>query len=44
MHGENDCVASTKRFVNVVSANQNCCSDNFKCYDNNMDGYHKYKH
>ena len=32
-HGENDIVASTKRFVNI--ANQNCWGDNFTCYGNN---------
>ena len=26
-------VASTKRFVNVASANQNCCGDNSDCYN-----------
>ena len=32
-HGENYFVASTKRFINEFSANQNCCGDNFNCYD-----------
>ena len=40
LHGENDIVASTKRFVNIVSANQNCTGDNFSCYINNMNCYH----
>jgi len=31
-HGESDFVASTKRFVNIATANQNCWGDNFTCY------------
>jgi len=35
LHGENDFVTSTKRFDNTASANQNCCGDDFTCYDDN---------
>ena len=35
-HGEKYFVASAERFVNIASANQNCCGDNFNCYNNNM--------
>jgi len=35
LHGENDLVASTKRFVNIASANQNCWGDNFSRYGDN---------
>jgi len=35
----NDFVASTKRFVNIASANQNCCVDHFNCYNNNVNCY-----
>jgi len=31
-HGENDFVASTKRFVNIGSANQNSCGNDFTYY------------
>jgi len=34
-HGGNDFVASTKRFVNLASANQNCWGDKFICYGDN---------
>jgi len=30
-HEKNDFVAWTKRFVDIASANQNCCGDNFTC-------------
>jgi len=33
MHEENDLFASTKRVVNIASANHHCCSDNFNCYN-----------
>jgi len=36
-HGENDFVASTKRFVKIASANQNCCGYKVTCYGNNCD-------
>jgi len=38
-HRENYIVASTKRFVNIASANQNCIDDDFSCYINNMNCY-----
>jgi len=31
-HGENEDL--NKKFVDVASANQNCCGDNFNCYNN----------
>jgi len=34
-------IASRKRFVNIASANQNCCSDNLNCYI--MNCYHNYR-
>ena len=34
-HGENDFVASTKRFVNIASTNQNRWGDNFTRYGDN---------
>ena len=37
-HGENEDL--NKKFVDVASANQNCCGDNFNCSNNNMDCYH----
>ena len=33
LHGEKDFVGSAKRFVNIASAIQNCCGDNFNCYN-----------
>jgi len=30
--GENDFVVSTKRFVNIAPANQNCCGENVTRY------------
>jgi len=38
-HGEKDFVASTKRFVDIASANQNCCGDYFTCYGHNSNFY-----
>jgi len=34
-HGENDFVASTKRFVNIATANHNCRADNYTCSGDN---------
>jgi len=34
-HGESDFIASTKRFLNIASANRNCRGDNFTCYGYN---------
>jgi len=35
-------MTSTKHFVNIVSANKNSCGrDDFNCYNNNMNCYHK---
>jgi len=37
-HRANDFVASSKRFVNIlISANLNCCSDNFTSFNDNCD-------
>jgi len=42
---ENDFVASTKRFVNIASENQCCCSDNLNRYNNNnVKCYHNSYH
>jgi len=38
-HGEKELVASAERCVNIASANQQCCGDNFNCY-NNMNCHH----
>jgi len=35
IHGENQFFASTKRFVDISPANQNCCGDNFTFYGDN---------
>jgi len=34
LHEEKDFVASAERFVIIASAKQNCCGDNFNCFDN----------
>ena len=39
VHGEKEFVALAKRFVNIATANQNCCGDKLNCY-NNMNCYH----
>jgi len=38
LHGENDCVASTKRVVYLVTANQNCWGD-VTSYGDNCNRY-----
>jgi len=39
-YGDKDFVASAEHFVNISSANQYCCGDNFNCYNNNMNCHH----
>jgi len=40
MFTEKMTVTSTKRFVDIASANQNCCGDHFNYYEKNMNCYH----
>jgi len=43
LHGENDFVALTKRFANMVPAKPNCCGDDFNRYNNNLNCHKKKK-
>jgi len=39
---KNTFIASTKRFVNIASANQSCSSVYFKSYNNTISYHNKY--